>query len=177
MHPSGAETPRAHLLPTYQNRLRVIGRHLDLTGNGGLNLLEVPGGFLVRAMAPGARAPVALDFAHDGFPDLLADAFAARGEGERRHRPHPLLPTGYGDFLRALGFRLDKQRAEAITIAELEGFVAIGDLALVERYERTDIVPFQHLLRADEIGALLDETFRQRAQVVEVKREPRFWRR
>ena len=163
MKAASAELHRQLLLPTYQNRLRVVGRQLDLGGYGAINLLEVPGGFLVRAMRPEARAPEALEYPEGEFPGLLARAIAARGEGERRHRPHPLLPTGYEDFLRALGWRLDEQRAEAITVAELEGFVAVVGLAKVERYERADIAPFQRLLRADDIAALLDDAFRRRA--------------
>ena len=172
MKAASGDPSRELLLPTYQNRLRVIGRQLDLGGYGAINLLEIPGGFLVRAMRPGARAPDALEYPHGEFPELLARAVAARGEGERRPRPHPLLPSGYEDFLRALGHRLDEQQAEAITVAELEGFVAVGGLARVERYERTDIAPFQRLLRAEDIGALLDDAFRRRAP--EAKRGGRF---
>ena len=161
--PASGEPPRALLLSTYQDRLRVIGRQLDLSGLGAVNLLEVPGGFLVRAMRPQARSPEALEFPHDEFPALISRAIAARGEGERQQRPHPLLPTGYEDFLRALGYRLDLQRAEAITVTELGGFVAVGGLSTVETYQQTTIGPFQVLLRSEDIMALLDEAFRRRA--------------
>ena len=174
MKAATTDLPPELLRPTYQNRLRVIGRQLDLGGHGAINLLEVPGGFLVRAFRPGERTPDALEYPHGEFPDLIAQALAARGEGERRRRPRLLLLTGYEDFLRALGHHLDAQHAEAITVAELEGFLAVGGLARVERYARTDIAPFQRLLRAEEIGALLDEAFNRRA--AEVKPESRFAR-
>ena len=171
--PSGA-TPPELLLPTYQNRLRVIGRQLDLGGYGAINLLEVPGGSLVRAMGPGARAPEALEFPLSEVPVMLAEAIAGRGEGARDHRPHPLLPTGYEDFLRALGHRLDAQQSEAITVAELEGFIAVGGLTRVEEYARTGIAPFQLLLRAGDIIALLDEAFRRRAPDAAARPNRRF---
>lgn len=166
MKAENAGPPPGLLLPTYQNRLRVIGRQLDLGSLHAVTLLEVPGGFLVRAMSPGARAFDTLEYEHGGFPALLASAHAARGEGERRANTHPLLSTGYEDFLRALGHRLDGQQAEAITVAELDGFIAVGGLAKVERYAQTDIAPFQSLLRADEINELLDIAFRRRAAEV-----------
>lgn len=154
--------PAQLLLPTYQNRLRVIGRHLDLGGYRSINVMEIPGGFLVRAIGLDGRAPEALEFPDDQFSHLIAQAVAARGEGEHRRLRHDLLPTGYEDFLRSLGFPLDAQGSEALTVAELDGLVAVGGLARVERAERTDIVPFQRLLRADDINALLDAGFRRR---------------
>ena len=168
------DLPRSLLLPTYQNRLRVIGRQLDLGGYGAINLMEIPGGSLLRAMGPGARLPEALEHPLGEVPAELARAIAARGEGARDHRPHPLLPTGYEDFLRALGYRLDEQQAEAITVAELDGFVAVGGLVRVEEYARTGIAPFQTLLRAEDIVALLDEAFRRRAPEVATEPKRRF---
>lgn len=158
----GSVVPPQLLLPTYQNRLRVIGRHLDLGGYRSVNVIEIPGGFLVRAIGPGGRAPEALEFPNDQFADLIREAMSARGEGEHRRLHHDLLPTGYEDFLRSLGFPLDAQGSEALTVAELDRLVAVGGLARAERAERTDIVPFQRLLRPDDIHALLDAAFRRR---------------
>ena len=111
------------------------------------------------------RAPDALEFPHEDFPGLLRAAIAARGEGPRLHKNHPLLPTGYEDFLRALGYRLDEQHAEAIAITELDGFVAVSGVGPVETSYQTTIAPFQLLLRPDDISSLLDEAFRRRAPV------------
>lgn len=155
--------PRELLVPSYQNRLRAIGRQLDVGAHSAVNLFEVPGGFLVRAIGPDARTPSAMEFPDADFPELLARGFANRGESARSPRPHPLLPTGYEDFLRALGHRLDERHAEAITIAELTDFVAAGGLGHFEGYERTGIAPFQWLLRPPDIVALLNEAFNRRA--------------
>ncbi|MGI8967534.1 MAG: hypothetical protein ACR2GA_00310 [Chloroflexota bacterium] len=158
----GAEVSHRLHLPTYQNRLRVIGRQLDLAGYRSVNLLEIAGGFLVRVMQPGERVSEALEFPHTDFPDLLTAALAARGEGVRRRKNHPLVQTGYEDFLRALGYRLDEQYAEAITITELDGFVAVNGVAPANGYHETTIQPFQTLLRPDDVAQLLDEAFRRR---------------
>lgn len=162
------EVPEQLTRPSYQNRLRVIGRQLDLYGYRSINLLEVGGGFLVRALPAGGRTPEALEFADRDFPQLVAGAIAARGEGERLHAASPLLPTGYEDFLRALGYRLDQQRAEAITIGELESFVAVGGVALLDGRGHSTIGPFQELMRPNEINFLLEEAFQRRGKKTSV---------
>ncbi|HZS93616.1 MAG TPA: hypothetical protein VFA78_02370 [Chloroflexota bacterium] len=158
-----AELPPELLDPTYQNRLRVIGRRLDLGGYRSLNLVEIAGGFLARAMRPGERAPQALEFPHADFPRLIGAAFAERGRGQRLGNRHELVPTGYEDFLRALGHRLDEQHAEAIAITELGNFIAVNGVAPVETYHQTAMAPFQSLLRPDDIATLLNEAFQRRA--------------
>ena len=155
--------PEALLQPSYQHRLRVIGRQLDLHGYRAANLLEVGGGFVVRALAPGSRTPEALEFPDRDFPLLVAGAIAARGEGERGRSSSPLLPTGYEDFLRALGHRLDAQAAEAITVTDLDSFVAVGGVARAEGWGHTTVEPLRALLYAEDITQLLDEAFRRRA--------------
>ncbi|HEU5422952.1 MAG TPA: hypothetical protein VFU72_05385 [Nitrolancea sp.] len=166
MSATNDETLRRVSQPTYQNRLRVIGRQLDLGRFRAINLLEIGGGFLVRALTSSNRLAEALEFPHSEFRDSVARAIAARGEGERQHPAHPLLPTGYEDFLRALGYRLDEQHAEAIAVTELEGFIAVSGVAKRDRISQTSIAPFQTLLRADDIVALLDEAFRRRGAPV-----------
>ena len=111
---------------TYENRLRVVGRQLDLYAYRAVNLFEVGGGFLVRALLPGSRVPDALEFPDRDFLPQVEAAIAARGEGERLRSTSPLLPTGYEDFLRALGHRFDQRVAEAITVSELDKFIAVG---------------------------------------------------
>ncbi len=149
--------------PTYQNRLRVIGRELDVAGYRSVNLVEIGAGFVVRVLRPGGRIPEALEFPHTDFPDLFAAAFAGRQSGGRERRNHPLLPTGYEDFMRALGYRLDEWCAEAITVTELDTFIAVNGVGRVDSYHETSIGPFQTLLRPDDIAELIDEAFRRRS--------------
>ncbi|MEZ4523579.1 MAG: response regulator [Thermomicrobiales bacterium] len=95
------------LRPTYQNKLRVIGRHLDVQRFRRANILEVEGGFIVRATPTGSRNNETLEFVDQQFPQLLASAAAVRGDGERPgSNANGLLPTGYEDFLRQLAISL-----------------------------------------------------------------------
>jgi DNA-binding NarL/FixJ family response regulator len=166
----GAGIPAGLTQLTYQNRLRVIGRQLDLYGYRGATILEVAGGFLVRGAAAGSRTPEALEFLDRDFPQLLRAAYDARGEGERQRSTSALLPTGYEDFLRALGQRFDDRFAEAVTVTELDSFVAVGGVAKVDATGQTGFAPLQWLMRADDITYLLNEAFRRRAPVPESKR-------
>ena len=74
-----------------------------------------------------------------------------------------LLPTGYEDFLRAVGHRLDLRQAAAITVAELDGLVAVGGVGRLDGAARGEVAPFQDLLRPEDVADLLDEAFRRRA--------------
>jgi hypothetical protein len=150
------------LLPTYENRLRIIGRRLDEASYRSVNLVEISGGFLVRGLRPGERLPEALEFPHEDFPTLLPAAVGARGPGLQWPKSHPLLPTGYEDFLRALGRSLDEQHAEAIAIMELNEFIAVNGVAPFEAYHQTTVSLFQAVFRADDIKSLLDDAFRRR---------------
>jgi DNA-binding response OmpR family regulator len=149
--------------PTYQNRLRTIGRQLDIYNYQSANLLEVAGGFVVRATKPGSRAPDALEFPERDFPVLMAHAIQARKEGDRRRTPLSLIPTGYEDFLRAIGRRLDEHNAEAVTITDLGTLVAVGGVMPADAYSNVKMAPLQWLLREDDITFLLDESYRLRA--------------
>ena len=149
--------------PTYQNRLRTIGRQLDIYNYQAANVLEVAGGFVVRATKPGSRTPDALEFPERDFPVLMAHAIQGRKEGDRRRTPLPLLPTGYEDFLRAIGRRLDERSAEAVTLTDLGTLVAVGGVIPADGYSNVTMTPLQWLLRADDITFLLDESYRMRS--------------
>lgn len=142
----------------------MIGRHLDLYRYRSANILEIVGGVLVRGLPEGSRSPEALEFLDRDFPQLVATAIAARGEGERRERAKATrMPTGYENFLRALGHWLDQHLAEAVTISELGDFVAVGGVAKVDATGQTTVGPLQWLLREDDTTYMLDEAYRRRA--------------
>lgn len=165
--PVAPGVPAQLAAPTYQNRLRVIGRQLDLYNYQSVNIMEVAGGFLVRAMSAGSRAPEALEFADRDFPAQVSAALAARGGGERKRAPLPLLPTGYEDFLRAVGHRLDASHAEAVTLTDLGSFIAVGGVGANDSYNQVVMAPLQWLMRPDDITFLLDESYRRRAALAE----------
>lgn len=152
--------------PGYEEWLRIIGRHLDVNGYDTLVLFETRGGFVVRASGENGRDPDALEFPKAEFGSLKEEAVSARGEGERHHTRSRILPTGYEDFLRALGSRLDRRMADAIVICELVGSFAIAGLEPQEDdvagLSRTTFVPFEHYLQSDDVHVLLDEAFGKR---------------
>lgn len=154
--------PAALRSPTYQNRLRVIGRQLDRYRYKSINLVEVAGGFLIRAQQRGIREPEALEFPNTDFPHLVSNAFEARTEDPWERATTDLLPTGYEDFLRTLGFELDERSAEAISIAEFDDIIVIGGVGKSDNYAASQITPFHLILRREDIEYRLNEAFRKR---------------
>jgi len=147
--------------PTYQNRLRVIGREMDVSEFRAVSVWEVGGGFLVRGTRPGRRAPEALEFLDRDLPQLVA--VTARGDGERRQRTGLLLPTGYEDVLRAIGQRLDEQKAEAIAFNELGQVIVVTGLAKQDGLAHTIPTSFEWVLNAEDVSQVLDDAYRNRA--------------
>jgi hypothetical protein len=152
--------------PTYENRLRVVGRKLDLSRYRSIALFELEDGFVVRGFLPEARHPTVLEFAFADFERLTSEAIKGRGEGERKHHGlSQLLPTGYEDFLRALGWRLDRQLADSIIVVEMVKVFAVTGLEQVDNVGGIALRPFERYLRTQDVEQLLDESFRfRRAQ-------------
>lgn len=159
---SRADLPDDLFRPTYQNRLRVIGRHLDDGNYRAVHLLEVEGGILVRATRYQQVVSDLLEFPEQSFRSLIVDAVRKRGN----HRPtmmhSPLFPTGYEDFLRALGHQLDERISRAIALIECDDFVFLSGM---EQPGGTlsSFAPFARSLREPEIVAMLDDAFHRRS--------------
>ena len=151
------------LVPSYQNRLRAIGRHLDTYRYRRINVLEVDGGFIVRATPSESRETETLEFIDNQFPQLLAVSATDRGEGERRAQPvSNLIPTGYEDFLRALGYRLDQHAAEAVTISELDELAVVGGIGRVDETGVSRYGQIQWLLQLNDVVEMLNGAYRRR---------------
>jgi DNA-binding NarL/FixJ family response regulator len=146
--------------PTYQNRMRVIGREMDLGEYRFVGLWEVGGGFLARGTRPGRRTAEALEFLDRDFPQLVA--VTARGDGERRQRSGVLIPTGYEDLFRSIGRKLDERTAEAVVFTELSELIVVSGLAKKESAAHVAPAPFEWVLDADGISKMLDEAYRLR---------------
>lgn len=155
--PDIAETLRQ---PTYQNRMRVIGREMDVSEFRAVSLWEVGGGFLARGTRTGHRTPEALEFLDRDFQQLVA--VTARGDGERRQRSGALVPTGYEDVFRAIGRRLDDQLAEAVTLSELSASIVVSGLAKSNGSAHAALSPFEWTYDADDVAHILNDAFRQR---------------
>jgi hypothetical protein len=120
------EIPQQLLEPSYQNRLRVLGRFIDEGALYSLTIIEVSGGFVVRASREDDPWPNLLEFGDRQLADMLRQAVRARGEGETPRDSRDLIPTGYEDVLRALGYELDQRIAENIVISELPSLIAVS---------------------------------------------------
>ena len=87
-----------------QDGLRAAGRYLDEHDRRLVALLVVRDGIVVT-LAPwnirGTSEAVLLT--HDDLRGLNAQARTARGTGAIVRSPDPIFPTGYEDFLRAVG--------------------------------------------------------------------------
>lgn len=158
------DIPPDLLLPTYQNRLRVIGRQLDLYRHGSVKIVEVPGGFLVRGTIPGSRTPETLAFHDRFFPQFVTSAIGMRRGGPRQRSPSPLLTTGYEDFCRALGFRLDEEGAQAVSITELGDRVAVRGVRRSGGAADQRAAPFRWMMGPNDIAELLDQARGRRAR-------------
>lgn len=158
------ELPSELMNHTYQNRLRVIGRQLDLNRYRMASVFEVQGGFLVRALPEIGRDAEAIEFPDRDFLHWVTDAYVNRGEGERGNSQSPLLPSGYEDFLRAMGAALDRHKAEAVSIAEYSTVIVIGGTSNVDSLAQPKVGNLQWILGHDDILQILDEGYRRRNQ-------------
>ncbi len=156
------DMPRELLELTYQNRLRVIGRQLDLNHHRLASIFEVDGGFLVRALSDRGRNADALEFPDRDFPHFITGAYRNRGDGERKTSTSPLFPSGYEDFMRAIGASLDRHGVDAVTIAEFNDIVVVGGNLKLDTSGRPAIGGLQWVLRADDIKQVLDAGYQRR---------------
>ena len=135
---------------SYEHRLRVVGAQLDEGGFHAVTIIEAEDGLLVRASSPGSRRPEVLEIPEIDLAKVAS--FSRRKDPV----PHRLFPGGYEVFLAALGERLDRSRAEAISIVEGTDFITVGGIQPVAAegdsitYEPLDI-----LLLADDIRLIL----------------------
>jgi hypothetical protein len=149
--------PDALLAPTYQNRLRVIGRQCDALGLRELAILEAAEGFVVRAIAPRDRRAEMLEFADAHFAHLVSEALTMRG----RHVSPP-HPAWYEDALRAVGHQLDRHAVDRVTIVELEQYLLVSGHQPAEGHRANAYGRFEWVLTAEELMALLDKAYDRR---------------
>src|SRR5919197_6211709 len=104
--------PEALLVPTYQNRLRLIGRQCDALGLCELAILEAVGGFVVRSIRQRDGRAEILEFADAHFAHLVSEVITIRDQPVPT--PHH---AWYEDTLRAIGHELDRRAVDRVTIA------------------------------------------------------------
>jgi DNA-binding NarL/FixJ family response regulator len=153
------DIPEALLVPTYQNRLRVIGRQCDALGLRELAILEAVGGFVVRAIrAPAGRAEM-LEFADAHFAHLVSEVISLRDQ--RVPTPHH---AWYEDTLRAVGRELDRRAVDRVTIVELKQRLLVSGHQPTQGHRDGENGHFEWELAARELMALLDEAYDRRSR-------------
>jgi len=154
--------PDQLLLPTYQNQLRLIGRHLDTNDYRAISLLDVEGGILVRAFTSRRHESELLEFPDNAFAEMVRDGVDGRGRRKKVSRNTALVPTGYEDLLRAIGYELDQRLAKAVTLHEGTQAIYLAGLAASENANGV-FSAFDMSLAERDIQAILDAAFRRRS--------------
>lgn len=153
--------PEHLYLPTYQNQLRLVGRHLDTNGYRSISILDVEGGLLVRAFSAKRHDSELLEFPDDAFGEMVRDGIQGRGRRKRTGKHATIVPTGYEDLLRALGWELDQRLAKAVTLHESHSTIYIAGLNATD-HKSGSFSPFDMTLGVNEIQMVLDAAFRRR---------------
>lgn len=149
---------------TYEDKLRLIGLHLDQENMRRVHILEVPGGVLARATGGDGVRDELLEFPDNVFENLFEDA--------RNHRDHErteylriktdLIPTSYSDVLRALGAWLDEGRARSVIISEGANGLYVTGIWLQETSIQSRYAPFDEFFSPQGIDILLTEAHARR---------------
>src|SRR5205085_11056566 len=151
--------PEALLVPTYQNRLRVIGRQCDALGLCELAILEAVGGFVVRGIRPRDGRAGMLEFADAHFAHLVSETITMRDQ--RLPAPHH---AWYEDTLRAIGHALDRSAVDRVTIVELKQSLLVSGHQSPQGHRENENGRFEWTLAAGELLALLDEAYDRRSR-------------
>jgi hypothetical protein len=162
----GSFVARPQYRPTYENKLRLIGRHLDLNGMRSVKILEVPGGLLARVVGADGITDELLEFPDAGFEQLFERAVNLRNPQEERddlRLKSAIIPTSYEDVLRGLGAEFDDWAARSIVIAESQNHIYISGIRLENNSMRSANAPFDELLGPNEIDAILSRAYTRRS--------------
>jgi CheY-like chemotaxis protein len=149
--------PAALLVPTYQNRLRVIGRQCDALGLCELAILEAVGGFVVRGIRMRDGQAEVLEFADAHFAHLVSEVITMRDQGV--DPPHH---AWYEDTLRAIGHELDRRALDRVTIVELKQGLLVSGRQPTEGLRANENGRLEWVFAAEELMALLDEAYSRR---------------
>jgi hypothetical protein len=126
---NGIALQHRDLALTYEEALRVIGRHLDAEPAYGVKISEVQDGYLVRFQPAYDRPDEHINhFSWERIRDLVVFFSSGRGLVRKQGRYQGMwakLPNGHQGFLRALGFSLDKEQASDFTLEEEDDAVNV----------------------------------------------------
>lgn len=149
---------------TYQEKLRLIGLHLDRENMRRMTIIEVPGGVLVRAVGRDGITEELLEFPDDAFETHYEEAIRQRDQSHVEHLriKSELIPTSYSDVLRAIGAWLDQALARSIVVSEGAGGIYVTGLMLQETSVQSRYAPFDEFFSPDGVDLLLTEAHARR---------------
>ena len=146
-----------------QDGLRAAGRFLDTNDRRLTSLLVVADGIVLTLMPRDLRGvDEALLLTHDDLRGLWVQSRHARaatpvpGSDLQTRTPDPIFPTGYEDFLRALGDAAAHQHWTALRL------LRVGDDTILRYGARSDRK--EMVLAAHDVEAILNRAFRQRGK-------------
>lgn len=140
-----------------QDGLRATGHYLDRSGRRLVSLVLVDDGIVVSLLGRDARqADEAILLTRDDLVALWAEARAVRGSSGAAASADALFPTGYEDFLRALGDAAARQKWPNLRLLRL------GDEAILRFGPRTGRRDMS--LSARDIQNILNRAFTQRGK-------------
>jgi hypothetical protein len=153
-------------LATYrplQDGLRAAGHFLDTNDRRLTSLLVVADGIVLTLRPRDLRGvDEALLLTHDDLRGLWNQSRSARvaapvpGRDLQTHTPDPIFPTGYEDFLRALGDAAAREHWTALRL------LRVGDDTILRCGARGDRK--ETVLTAHDVEAILNRAFRQRGK-------------
>ncbi len=158
------ETPGQNL--PYQETLRAIGRYFDEQVYRNILVCEVADGYIARAFPMAATETAkaeGLQFLHEDITALVKRSREVRNPIPDFVKMPPLCPTGYEDFMRAVGWEIDGAAVHLISIVEMKEGI------LVNYYQPAKPSPsgspwHQTFYDPDGITALLNRGFGRRGQ-------------
>jgi hypothetical protein len=146
-----------------QDGLRAAGHYLDTNDRRLTSLLVVADGIVLTLMPRDLRGvDEALLLTQDDLRALWDQAYSARaatraaGSELQTHTPDPIFPTGYEDFLRALGDTAEDKHWTALRL------LRVGDETILRYGTRSDRM--EMVLAAHDVEALLNRAFKQRGK-------------
>ena len=160
--PGDDAVPQHLIEPTYQNRLRVYGRLIDDQRFHSITLIEIEGGFILRATRDEHPWPVLVELDDEKTTEMLRRGPSQRGQSRAHRESRDLIPNGYEDMLRALGYQLDQRIAENIVITELPSIIAVTGFEPVLGFGEASYRPFSDPLGPNDIFAMLQEAIGRR---------------
>lgn len=155
---------RELLVPTYQNRLRIIGRAMDEHHLERALIVDFDETLTLRAYSSKEERYISEIFTDEKLIETLRIAIYARGESGTGPFRSPLRPTGYEDFFRALGYQLDQRGASAVVILECPQYFHVSGEERIGDISNLTVAPFADMYEVPTINTMVNEAVARRTE-------------